>query len=142
MVIERFGKFDKVPYSGLNWVIPFIDQPRTITWRKTQIGVDGRLEDQTVTATRIDLRESTFNFTQQEVYTRDTVLLNVNSLMFHRSVGLACRAAPARRGFQPPPRPPPSAPPPGRPQHLRHQEGDVRGGERALDDVAFSASPR
>lgn len=84
MVIERFGKFNKVLFSGWNWVIPFIDQPRTITWRKTQIGVDGRLEDETVTAKRIDLRESTFNFMKQEVYTRDTVLLDVNSLMFYR----------------------------------------------------------
>jgi hypothetical protein len=86
MVIERLGKFNKVLYSGWHWVIPFIDSPRTITWRKTQIGVDGRLEDETVMAKRIDLRESTFNFMKQEVYTRDTVLLDVNSLMFYRCV--------------------------------------------------------
>mmetsp|Transcript_11302 Transcript_11302/g.33518 ORF Transcript_11302/g.33518 Transcript_11302/m.33518 type:complete len:389 (-) Transcript_11302:179-1345(-) len=84
MIIERFGKFHKVMYSGWNWVFPFIDQPRSITWRKTQIGVGGNLEDQTIEATRIDLRESMFNFMKQEVYTRDTVLLDVNSLMFYR----------------------------------------------------------
>jgi len=84
MVIERFGKFNKVLYSGWNWVFPFIDQPRSITWRKTYIGVGGQIQDEAINATRIDLRESMFNFMKQEVYTRDTVLLDVNSLMFYR----------------------------------------------------------
>jgi len=84
MVIERLGKFNKVLYSGWNWVVPFIDQPRSITWRKTFIGVDGQIRDDTINAVRIDLRESMFNFMKQEVYTRDTVLLDVNSLMFYR----------------------------------------------------------
>lgn len=37
---------------------------------------------------RIDLRESVFNFPSQEVYTRDTILLDVNSIMFYRIVDI------------------------------------------------------
>ena len=33
---------------------------------------------------RIDLRENVFNFMRQEVYTKDTILLDVNSLMYYR----------------------------------------------------------
>ncbi len=36
-----------------------------------------------ITSSRIDLRESVFNFLQQEVYTKDTVLLDVNALMYY-----------------------------------------------------------
>jgi regulator of protease activity HflC (stomatin/prohibitin superfamily) len=36
-----------------------------------------------ITSHRIDLRESVFNFLQQEVYTKDTVLLDVNALMYY-----------------------------------------------------------
>lgn len=37
---------------------------------------------------RIDLRESVFNFPIQEVYTRDTILLDVNSIMYYRIVDI------------------------------------------------------
>lgn len=38
--------------------------------------------DEITTSTRIDLRESVFNFLPQEVYTKDTVLLDVNAIMY------------------------------------------------------------
>ena len=41
-----------------------------------------------MTGFRIDLRESMFNFMKQEVYTKDTVLLDVNALMFYRIVDI------------------------------------------------------
>lgn len=86
IVIERFGRFERVLSSGINFVIPFVDSPRTFTWRKTYISVNGQVVDTTTTNSRIDLRESVFNFLRQEVYTKDTILLDVNSLMYY-SIG-------------------------------------------------------
>jgi len=84
IVIERLGRFHRVLNSGINFVSPFIDRPRQFTWRKTAIGPDGTITDETITSSRIDLRESVFNFLRQEVYTKDTVLLDVNALMYYR----------------------------------------------------------
>jgi len=84
IVIERLGRFHRVLNSGINFVAPFIDRPRQFTWRKTAIGPDGVITDETITSSRIDLRESVFNFLRQEVYTKDTVLLDVNALMYYR----------------------------------------------------------
>lgn len=84
IVIERLGRFHRVLNSGLNFIIPVIDRPRQFTWRKTAISPDGRIMDETTTTFRIDLRESVFNFLPQEVYTKDTVLLDVNALMYYR----------------------------------------------------------
>jgi len=87
IVIERLGKFNRVLDSGLNFVVPIIDRPRQFTWRKTEISTGhsgvSSISDQLTSSTRIDLRESVFNFLPQEVYTKDTVLLDVNALMFY-----------------------------------------------------------
>jgi len=88
VVLERLGKFHRVLNSGLNWGIPFLDSPRSFTWRKTYIDAQGRIRDDSETLYRIDLRENVFNFTRQEVYTKDTILLDVNSLMYYRIVDM------------------------------------------------------
>ena len=40
---------------------------------------------------RVDLRENIFDFQTQEVYTKDTILLDVNSIMYYRIVDV-CKA--------------------------------------------------
>lgn len=47
IVIERLGRFHRVLGSGLHFVTPFIDSPRTFTWRKTYIDVNGTIQDRT-----------------------------------------------------------------------------------------------
>lgn len=86
IVIERLGKFHRILGSGLNAVVPFIDRPRKFTWTLAAIERNGGMRDKHVTGYRIDLREAMFNFLRQEVYTRDTVLLDVNALMYYRIV--------------------------------------------------------
>lgn len=68
--------------------IPFVDSPRSFTWRRTYIDANGKIKDESETLYRIDLRENVFNFTRQEVYTKDTILLDVNSLMYYRIVDM------------------------------------------------------
>lgn len=85
-MIERFGRFHKILSSGLNFVVPFIDQPHRFTWTRTYIDSNGKISNESTNDFRIDLRENVFNFLRQEVYTKDTILLNVNSIMYYRIV--------------------------------------------------------
>ncbi|KAJ6248446.1 hypothetical protein M0813_17640 [Anaeramoeba flamelloides] len=84
IVIESFGKFKKVLNSGLHFITPFIDSPRSFQWRVVEMNEMGRMIDKTTIHHRIDMRESVFNFLRQEVFTKDTVLLDVNALMYYR----------------------------------------------------------
>eukprot|EP00003_Mantamonas_plastica_P002792 TRINITY_DN121_c0_g1_i2.p1 TRINITY_DN121_c0_g1~~TRINITY_DN121_c0_g1_i2.p1 ORF type:complete len:148 (-),score=18.05 TRINITY_DN121_c0_g1_i2:336-779(-) len=45
MVIERFGKFQRVLNSGMNWITPFVEAPRSFTWLKTEIDGNGVIVD-------------------------------------------------------------------------------------------------
>ena len=86
IIIERLGAFRTILTSGIHFVVPFIDQPREFSWRRTYITPDGVIKDETTHDYRVDLRESVFNFLQQEVYTKDTVLVRINALMFYRLI--------------------------------------------------------
>ncbi|ETV94142.1 hypothetical protein, variant [Aphanomyces invadans] len=88
IVIERFGKVQKVLDSGIHFVVPFVDSPRSFMWKKVVAGLNGHLETRDASSYRIDLRESIFVFPAQEVYTRDTILLDVHSVMFYRIVDI------------------------------------------------------
>lgn len=84
VVLERFGRFDRILTSGLHFVVPFIDQPRSFQWKQVTINPQGGITITDTSLTRIDKRESVFNFPVQEVYTRDTILLDVDSIMYYR----------------------------------------------------------
>jgi len=70
MVIERLGKYHKTLGSGLNWIIPFFDSPRAITWK------DGR------ETKFIDLREIPYDIPQQMVITKDNVQVGIDGLIY------------------------------------------------------------
>jgi len=86
IVIERFGRFHRVLKPGMNFIMPLADAPRTFTWRKVYIDAGKQMRDETITNYRIDLRESLFQFLRIEVYSKDTVLLDVSAVMFYRVV--------------------------------------------------------
>ena len=64
--MERLGRFNRVLKPGLSFIIPLIEAPRAFTWRKTFVDPSGRIRDETITHTRIDLRESLFAFVRSE----------------------------------------------------------------------------
>jgi regulator of protease activity HflC (stomatin/prohibitin superfamily) len=73
MVIERLGKFHSIYKSGLNFLIPFIDQPRSIVWSK-----NGMITN----VDRIDLREVVIDIPEQQVITRDNVGILVDAIIY------------------------------------------------------------
>src|SRR5882672_9138577 len=71
MLVERLGRFDKVASSGLNILIPFLDNPRAVYWTNTRPGL-----------TSIDLREQYIDLPPQPVITRDNVTIHVDSVVY------------------------------------------------------------
>ena len=81
-VIERLGRFHSVLSPGLNFIIPFIDKPKTIYTRRVEQGIGGRHVVRPVATTVIDLREQVYDFPSQQVITRDNVTTEINALLY------------------------------------------------------------
>lgn len=80
-VIERLGRFHSVLSPGLNFIIPFVDRPKTIYTRKVE-SAGGRNYVRTVATNVIDLREQVYDFPSQQVITRDNVTTEINALLY------------------------------------------------------------
>ena len=86
VIIERLGKFHRILESGFNFVIPVIDTPRSIDWKATQKGFDGVSYSVIQKKTKIDLREAVYDFTRQNVITKDNVSISINALLYFQIV--------------------------------------------------------
>lgn len=80
-VIERLGRFHSVLPPGINFIIPFVDRPKTIYKR-----VAGRGYTSMVSSAIIDLREQVYDFPSQQVITRDNVTTEINALLYFQIV--------------------------------------------------------
>ncbi len=82
MIIERLGKYHRTLTSGINIIIPIIDQPRKIIWRYVREDFEGRKIVNFKTKDRIDLRETVYDFPKQNVITKDNVGTEINALLY------------------------------------------------------------
>jgi regulator of protease activity HflC (stomatin/prohibitin superfamily) len=73
IVVERLGRYSKTLTSGLNIIIPFLEQARS-TWWVLGGGV--------MSVTRIDLRETVMDVDKQAVITRDNVSIDIDALLY------------------------------------------------------------
>ena len=62
IVVERLGKFNRVLYSGIQFVMPFLEQTRPIYYRAIEITPDGKRTLITKRSHLIDLREQILDF--------------------------------------------------------------------------------
>jgi len=84
VVVERLGKFDRILRPGLHVVIPFLERPRNVVWTYVR-DVDGaRHYRYSRVITRIDLRESVYDFPKQNVITKDNVTMQINALLYYQ----------------------------------------------------------
>lgn len=81
MIIERLGKYNRTLESGLNFVIPIIDTPKAVKWRYVK-SVGGEYLPFIKNITRIELRESVYDFPRQNVITSDNVTIEINALLY------------------------------------------------------------
>lgn len=84
LVVERLGRFHRVARSGLNILIPFLEQPRAINVRYAEADVGGVKRIAARTTTRIDLREQVLNFPSQPVITKDNVTIDIDAVLYYR----------------------------------------------------------
>ena len=82
MVIERLGKYSRTLQAGINIIWPIIDRPREIMWRYLKEGIDGRNVILKTSTTKIDLRESVYDFPKQNVITKDNVVTEINAILY------------------------------------------------------------
>jgi len=84
VVIERFGKYYMTLRPGLHVIVPFIDIPRTVTWTFVKEGDNRRYYRVHKTLTRLDLRETVYDFPRQNVITKDNVSIEINALLYYQ----------------------------------------------------------
>jgi len=82
MVIERLGKYSRTLNSGINIIWPIIDKPRDITWRYVVEGMDEEKHIRFKQKSKIDLRETVYDFPKQNVITKDNVNVQINALLY------------------------------------------------------------
>ncbi len=84
MVIERWGRFNRVGRSGLNILIPWMERPRTIDVRYFEADPGGVKRITSGSTARIDLREQVLNFPSQPVITKDNVTIDIDAVLYYR----------------------------------------------------------
>ncbi len=85
-VVERLGKYHRTLPSGINFVLPIIDKPRSIHSRYEKIDVNGQYYVITKSSQRIDLREQVYDFPKQSVITKDNVTTTINALLYFQII--------------------------------------------------------
>ncbi len=86
VIVERLGKYDRTLESGLNYIIPILEAPRGIAWKVTQRGLDGTTYSYIKERSKIDLRESVYDFPRQTVITKDNVSISINALLYFQII--------------------------------------------------------
>jgi regulator of protease activity HflC (stomatin/prohibitin superfamily) len=84
MVIERWGRFNRIARSGLNILVPIMERPKTIDVRYFESDVSGLKRITAGSTARIDLREQVLNFPSQPVITKDNVTIDIDAVLYYR----------------------------------------------------------
>lgn len=82
IIIERLGKYNRTLDSGLHIIWPVVDKPRQISWRYVKTDFKGNKFVQLKNETRIDLRETVYDFPRQNVITADNVSIEIDALLY------------------------------------------------------------
>ena len=86
IIIERLGRYNRTLESGFNYVMPIIEVPRYVHWKKIKTGLAGDTYTYIAASERIDLREAVFDFPKQNVITKDNVSIGINALLYFQIV--------------------------------------------------------
>jgi regulator of protease activity HflC (stomatin/prohibitin superfamily) len=82
MVIERLGRYNRTLASGINLIMPIIDQPRAIDWHQIISLPSGETMTRRYRSATIDLRETVYVFPRQNVITKDNVVVEIDALIY------------------------------------------------------------
>ncbi len=82
IVLERLGKYNRTLESGLHIIGPIIDKCRNINWRYIRTDLKGNNYVIAKSESRIDLRETVYDFPRQNVITSDNVTIEINAILY------------------------------------------------------------
>lgn len=86
IVVEQLGKFNRVSYSGVRFVIPVVEKTRPIFFRALAVDVSGARQVVTKLSELIDLREQVLDFPKQSVITKDNVMMEIDAVLYYQVV--------------------------------------------------------
>ena len=86
IIIERWGKFHRILKPGLNFIFPFIDTTRGISWKVNQKDLSGHTYSYYKMVDRIDMRENVYDFSRQNVITKDNATISINALLYFQII--------------------------------------------------------
>ena len=84
IVVERLGRYNRTLPSGINFILPILEKPRTVETtvvRKMPTGEDRVFFTRTI---RIDLREQLFDFPDQDVISKENIMLKINAMIYYQ----------------------------------------------------------
>lgn len=85
IIIERLGKFHSILHPGIHMTIPFIDSAHSMFWSfAKEDPYSRRVYNYIQEVSRIDLRESVYDFPRQNVITKDNVTMQINALLYYQ----------------------------------------------------------
>ncbi len=82
MVVERLGKYSRTLSSGINIIMPVLDQPRALDWHQIISLPSGETITRRYRSATIDLRETVYVFPRQNVITKDNVVVEIDALIY------------------------------------------------------------
>lgn len=86
VIIERLGRYEKNLKAGPNFIFPILDAPRGIAKKVTQRTIDGHTYSYLKETSKIDLRETVYDFPRQNVITKDNVSITINALLYFQII--------------------------------------------------------
>ena len=86
IIVQRLGKYKETLGAGLNFIVPFIDAPKSIYKKVSTTYPDGRTYSYMQKSNRLDLRETVYDFPRQNVITKDNVSISINALLYFQII--------------------------------------------------------
>jgi len=81
VVIERLGRYKNVLGPGINFIIPFVDRPKTYKWRWYETDNLGNPVLKTKTSYRVTNQNEVIDFPKQMVISRDNAQLQLDAVL-------------------------------------------------------------
>lgn len=86
MIIERFGKFNKIFEPGINFKIPILDVAREIDWNTQEVNHKGNIVTYTLQTNRIDGRETMVRCPEEQIITKDNARMGISAIIYYKIV--------------------------------------------------------
>ena len=88
VVIERFGDFFRILYSGINFINPFFDKPKHIKKMQVTKNITGKKSYKKIDSIFIDLNEVENYFSFNNIFKTNDGSLNIEVLVYYQIIDI------------------------------------------------------